>query len=1252
MADILNTYPVFESNQVLTSTQLNSLVNYLDQQNRLTRTRLIGMGVVCGLELSHDPATDEITISKGTGITSEGYLISMGECVTVKYREYTLPPGTIYEPFVDPNTNVMDISLWELLTDDADDKAGVTPLDTPGDFLDNKVVLLFIESYDKDLKSCLGKSCDELGKERILTIRKLLISETDLETVWGRTIKGKLDAAFPLKFNLPVINMPRVLFNPALPHSRAYDAFSKNYADAILAIFDGLFKALTETYKIYKPLLDESYDEQNPFVEDPIKDLQTTLLNFINDSSSPGAPLGIQYVYDLFLDLIAAYNEFKNISFDLMSECTPDMTYFPKHLMLGEAIAPVLSLCENSEYRHYFVQPPVYNLQSDLLQRTIALHNRIILMLESFDLDRVNPGLEVVDGEGMDTRITPSNEKVTALSLRSIPWYYDPNLPSSYNKLGRLKDYWNYDVSRKCPLESDGLVLNYEDQSSDQSTAVDKLSTPLFYDIQDYPFLRIEGHINKSFEETVNAINALKEKFDLPFKTLALQLDTDVSTLELDYSCGFEDIQEEYTMLRASFCGFISDIMEVYNFVEDNQDLLFDDDGEGEDGDEVGDYLEKIKDLLNFFDEMCEAMAECVNDFDFEDFQSNYKDMLTYIIDFFLVEMELMDEIEISEDDEEEQIEVINGAVQRLFPILYKIIDLLFYNRFLRIYYSFKRREYYLRKETSVFSTFIEKHPGVDHQAGVPKGGTFIIVYNGGEDPSVIADFNLPYLCCGEDRCVPMCDEDGFVFEVLPFARPDYAITTVNHPVEIDVIRNDANILGGSYKINVTGSSENGADITQQGDTGPLVYTPPKDFMGYDNFDYQLIDNNTGDADTANVTVLVKEAGEEGECYSVSILQCWGDDAVRAALAGRGIETGADDDIYQILLNSLRETAGFTMDELGGGVLEDESRRRNLLNCLGIEIPGDATYDDLGQMILQYQAENCGGTTDSCYSIEILQCWGQEAVEEALAGRGIGFPTGADIYQLLLDSLRETAGFTQEELGGGVLEDESRRITLLNCLGIPISFNTTYDELGQLILQYQADNCGGGAAGPCYTIQILQCWGRKNVIRILNERNILPGNNPFQQLLDSLRSTGGFNDIEIDLMLELGVLDDLLRCMGFDVGENTPPDQMRDIIKAYQADNCGGADRGETRTPNVDLTVVGTRELVNILTSRGVEVSETSSREDLENAVTKSKGGNKFTKNEADKLTKKSLTKVLTKRGGSSSTSDTKAVLINKLLSL
>jgi hypothetical protein len=51
------------------------------------------------------------------------------------------------------------------------------------------------------------------------------------------------------------------------------------------------------------------------------------------------------------------------------------------------------------------------------------------------------------------------------------------------------------------------------------------------------------------------------------------------------------------------------------------------------------------------------------------------------------------------------------------------------------------------------FSKYAAEHPGMEHLAGAPAGGTFIVVaeiWQG--DP--IADFALPYRCCAE--CGPI----------------------------------------------------------------------------------------------------------------------------------------------------------------------------------------------------------------------------------------------------------------------------------------------------------------------------------------------------------------------------------------------------------------------------------------------------------------------------------------------------------------
>lgn len=1116
MSDILNTYPVFEKNQVLTSTQLNNLVNYLDQQNRLTRARLIGMGVVCGLEIDYNKSENTITISKGTGITSEGYLISIGDCVTVKYRPYNLPPGTIYEPFVGAN-NKQDIVLHELITESAKAGSDDKLLDDEV-FLADKVVLLFIESFDKDLKSCLGKSCDELGKERILTLRKLLISKTDLQKVWNRTNTGKLEAVFPEKFNLPVVNMQRVLFNPANSHSTDFNDFSMNYVKAIQDVFDKLIDALSETYTIYRPLLLESYDEKNPFITIPITERLAVLQNFLNNADATLNPfIGVQYVYDLFQDLILAYNEFKNTAFDLMSECSADMSRFPKHIMLGEAIPLPVTLCQNSECRHYFVQPPIYNLQKLLIQRTVSLHNRMVLMLESFDLKRIN----TINGEELKVfpiRITPSLEKTTALSLRSIPWYYDLKKKSSYAALGNLKKYWNFDVSRKCADEKEGLILNYEDQLPDQSVAKYKLGTPLFYDIQDYSFLRVERQIGVNINLAVKKLENLKNQFNLAFGLIALQLDPNPGSVTLDYKCGFEDIQEEYQMLKLNFCRFAADIRELYKFIDENKETLFDSDNEN--SADIKKYLEKLKEIIQLIDAVCKSLSSCINNFDFPGFQERYKSVLVQIIDFVLIDLELLQKINIGKKDANKQIPLINGIIQRLSPLAGKFFDLLFYNRFLRLYYSFKRREFYLMKQIETFSTYISKNPGIDHQAGVSKGGTLILVYINDEQNHVIADFSLPYLCCNKTNCIPMCDDEGgFVFEMKPFARPDYAITLVDIQVDIDVLRNDSNLFGGDFSIKSEEVSKFGGIIKQNSETGPLTYLPKKGFLGTDTFTYTLTDKKSGKSDVATVTVVVKSPEKQG-CYSVQILECWGEKSVRATLGVRNINIPEGANLFEILLESLRKTGGFTEDEIFSNVLEEPERRRALLNCLGIANDDNTSYEQLGQLILGYQKSNCGTVQPAkvCYTVEILQCWGEDLVKETIERRQVSIPAGMTMFQALLNDLRKTGGFTESEIFSNVLEDGERKRRLLNCLGIPNNDNTTYEQLGQLILDYQKSNCGVVVARPSATIE-LGLLATNELVKVLEARGKTVTSTESRAALESEISSSGGNVLtEMELL--------------------------------------------------------------------------------------------------------------------------------------
>jgi chromosome segregation ATPase len=52
------------------------------------------------------------------------------------------------------------------------------------------------------------------------------------------------------------------------------------------------------------------------------------------------------------------------------------------------------------------------------------------------------------------------------------------------------------------------------------------------------------------------------------------------------------------------------------------------------------------------------------------------------------------------------------------------------------------------------FNTFVAKIQGAEHLAGVPKGGTFILVTEGGK---VIGDFSVPYRCCENPLSIADC---------------------------------------------------------------------------------------------------------------------------------------------------------------------------------------------------------------------------------------------------------------------------------------------------------------------------------------------------------------------------------------------------------------------------------------------------------------------------------------------------------------
>ena len=203
-----NNYPKFEANQVLTAEQLNQAIIFLEKQERMTRCKLIGSGIACGFDLKVTPGVKpKIHLSKGCGITTEGYLIACSDVILTRYRKYKDPAA--YSFFGNNNSQ---IELWELLPDvveDEDETIGTLTTD----LLKNKALILYIEVKEVDLASCTGDDCDEKGIRVELCVKKLLIKISDLRQIIIECYKYPknvdLEDKINARFKLPEVSIGR-----------------------------------------------------------------------------------------------------------------------------------------------------------------------------------------------------------------------------------------------------------------------------------------------------------------------------------------------------------------------------------------------------------------------------------------------------------------------------------------------------------------------------------------------------------------------------------------------------------------------------------------------------------------------------------------------------------------------------------------------------------------------------------------------------------------------------------------------------------------------------------------------------------------------------------------------------------------------------------------------------------------------------------------------------------------------------------
>ncbi|NIR47575.1 MAG: hypothetical protein GWN61_02525, partial [candidate division Zixibacteria bacterium] len=195
-------YPSFEHGQVLTSDLLNDSINWLNEQDQLTRRKAIGAGIVCGLEAYYDNNSNTLQLSEGSAITTAGHLIAQDAVSLTQFWKLGKNPrangnggpasapdlGTSgYPPFLKGNNQPMD--LWSLEEASFKAERGETLQNLSSAFLQDKALLLYLEERNQPLKTCDINECNNKGTQVIFTVRKLLIKKSDADAILAKEEK-------------------------------------------------------------------------------------------------------------------------------------------------------------------------------------------------------------------------------------------------------------------------------------------------------------------------------------------------------------------------------------------------------------------------------------------------------------------------------------------------------------------------------------------------------------------------------------------------------------------------------------------------------------------------------------------------------------------------------------------------------------------------------------------------------------------------------------------------------------------------------------------------------------------------------------------------------------------------------------------------------------------------------------------------------------------------------------------------------
>lgn len=662
--------PFFAPNQILRANDLNNLVNILEQQNRLSRVFSIGIGIISGfsveVELEPNPPAGEVAkvqriiLSAGLGISSDGYLFQLEECILEYVAKVTVSENLFravdredlrYDNTIDP-VNVCELKTEDELLPGED----FTPVSEKlyEECCGEKVLLLVWYKDTVSRKACFN-DCEEQGADQFFRIRKLLLDKETYLTIVGRDEEAGQGSSTTIELNeVPYIRRFGYWENQNgfnLCEIENWYSFYKSFWDQSQQAIPNIVKAYEDAQENFGKKVEGLQEDAFDGLEGNLSDIQESYPDPDNDSLPDLSD--VQYLYDYFKDLVLAYWEFESVANGLTIVGTEgqslDLSQFPGHIALGLITIP----CQGEQIPAFFsddcrsvAQFADYSSENfERLEYAKCLYKRMV------NLTRTTTNLKLPPAqfpELNEIKLTPSF-KDRLLSQRAIPFYY---------QLVQVRRCWNPALEKRSRFTR---IPSYESGSQ-----IPPFDVHLHYDLDQHNFFRIEGHVGETLDKVKGRIDSLRKGLNVPFDIQCVFIGPSLLDLSQEKEMYFEDLERLFLKTKNDL------ICKLLELQQDRETKI---------------NVNEIQPLLEF------------------------------------LEMKSMEQL---------------GAFHRSFGTFTELYAAVFpagsaleeccRETLEQLKNAYEERYKKIEKSLS-FPGFAELHPGMEHRAGVQKGGTFILVY-------------------------------------------------------------------------------------------------------------------------------------------------------------------------------------------------------------------------------------------------------------------------------------------------------------------------------------------------------------------------------------------------------------------------------------------------------------------------------------------------------------------------------------------